>query len=68
MIDPSFQRVGYLTLSLESVKRDKFRLNEALFPLDGLIEMHLHCYAEGTNAVGYRGFLVGFCKILEDIF
>lgn len=60
VIDPSFQRVGHLSLNISSVNKTKFQLSDTLYPLDGFVEMKVRCYAENCGTVGCRGFLVSF--------
>uniref|UniRef100_A0A915Q2V7 PH domain-containing protein n=1 Tax=Setaria digitata TaxID=48799 RepID=A0A915Q2V7_9BILA len=57
VIDPSFQRVGYLSLNIGSVNKTRFHLSDTLYPLDGIVEMKVRCYAEDCGTVGYKGFL-----------
>ncbi|EFO28163.1 hypothetical protein LOAG_00324 [Loa loa] len=57
VIDPSFQRVGHLSLNISSVNKTRFHLSDTLYPLDGVVEMKVRCYAEDCGTVGYKGFL-----------
>ncbi|KAL4003095.1 Cell division protein anillin family protein [Acanthocheilonema viteae] len=57
VIDPSFQRVGHLSLNISSVGKTRFHLSDTLYPLDGVVEMKVRCYAEDCGNVGYKGFL-----------
>nr|CRZ25588.1 BMA-ANI-1 [Brugia malayi] len=57
VIDPSFQRVGHLLLNICSVNKNRFHLSDTLYPLDGVVEMKVRCYAEDCGTVGYKGFL-----------
>lgn len=58
VIDPSFQRVGHLSVNINSVNKTRFHLSDTLYPLDGVVEMKVRCYAEDCGTVGYKGFLV----------
>uniref|UniRef100_A0AAF5PPG1 PH domain-containing protein n=1 Tax=Wuchereria bancrofti TaxID=6293 RepID=A0AAF5PPG1_WUCBA len=57
VIDPSFQRVGRLSLNISSVNKNRFHLSDTLYPLDGVVEMKVRCYAEDCGTVGHKGFL-----------
>ncbi|KAM3723474.1 Anillin-like protein [Dirofilaria immitis] len=57
VIDPSFQRIGHLSLNISSVSKTRFHLSDTLYPLDGVVEMKVRCYAEDCGTVGYKGFL-----------
>uniref|UniRef100_A0A0R3S5F5 PH domain-containing protein n=1 Tax=Elaeophora elaphi TaxID=1147741 RepID=A0A0R3S5F5_9BILA len=57
VIDPSFQRVGHLSLNINSVNKTRFHLSDTLYPLDGVVEMKVRCYAEDCGTIGYKGFL-----------
>uniref|UniRef100_A0A915AI37 PH domain-containing protein n=1 Tax=Parascaris univalens TaxID=6257 RepID=A0A915AI37_PARUN len=56
-VDPSFQLVGSLTLTIASLRKNKFQLVDPMSPLDGAIEMDLKCYAEETGTIGHKAFL-----------
>ncbi|VDO59333.1 unnamed protein product [Onchocerca flexuosa] len=58
VIDPSFQRVGHLSLNISNVHKTRFHLSDTLYPLDGVIEMKVRCHAEDCGTVGHKGFLV----------
>lgn len=40
------------------MNKTKFQLIDALYPLDGFVEMKVRCYAEDAGNVGNKGFLV----------
>ncbi|VDM96101.1 unnamed protein product [Thelazia callipaeda] len=57
VIDPSFQRIGHLSLNIASVNKTRFQLCDPLYPLDGHVDMKVRCYAEDCGTVGHKGFL-----------
>uniref|UniRef100_A0A2K6WH23 PH domain-containing protein n=1 Tax=Onchocerca volvulus TaxID=6282 RepID=A0A2K6WH23_ONCVO len=57
VIDPSFQRVGHLSLNISNVHKTRFHLSDTLYPLDGIIEMKVRCHAEDCGTIGHKGFL-----------
>uniref|UniRef100_A0A1I8A387 PH domain-containing protein n=1 Tax=Steinernema glaseri TaxID=37863 RepID=A0A1I8A387_9BILA len=67
VIDAAFQKLGELTLDINSVKFEKFSLGDAQYPLDGSCVVKMRSYAEESRAaVNYRGFL-SLYEVVQDL-
>ncbi|KAF7634444.1 PH domain-containing protein [Meloidogyne graminicola] len=59
VMDPGFQRVGHLTITRQFIGRQKFGLNDIVYPLDGscLLSMDCHSDLNSSKIGGYSSFL-----------
>ncbi|KAH7731766.1 PH domain containing protein [Aphelenchoides avenae] len=56
-VDPSFQKIGSLVLNRGHVSRQKFTLTDAVYPLEGPVDIRMRVFAEKSLALSHRGFL-----------
>uniref|UniRef100_A0A915D750 Anillin homology domain-containing protein n=1 Tax=Ditylenchus dipsaci TaxID=166011 RepID=A0A915D750_9BILA len=71
VMDPGFQKVGFVSLNRSMLGRQKFHLVEPSYPLDGELLLNMRCFAEEAESLDYRGFLslyqlMRFWKYPED--
>lgn len=59
VMDPGFQRVGHLSITRQLIGRQKFLLNDTVYPLDGSCLLSMDCH---TDEVFFE-FLKIFLKI-----
>lgn len=45
-MDPGFQRVGHLTITRQFIGRQKFGLNDIVYPLDGSCLLSMDCHSD----------------------
>lgn len=57
VIDPGFQKVGYVTLNRSQIKKQKFYMTDAMEPLDGNLVLNMRCFAEEVDPLEMRGFI-----------
>uniref|UniRef100_A0A915MHG7 PH domain-containing protein n=1 Tax=Meloidogyne javanica TaxID=6303 RepID=A0A915MHG7_MELJA len=59
VMDPGFQRVGHLSITRQLIGRQKFLLNDTVYPLDGscLLSMDCHTDENSSKFGGYSSFL-----------
>lgn len=57
VMDPGFQKVGFVSLNRSMLGKNKFHLVEPSYPLDGELLLNMRCFAEETESLDYRGFL-----------
>jgi len=60
-MDPGFQRVGHLSITRQLIGRQKFLLNDTVYPLDGSCLLSMDCHTDEV-------FLKEFFKKLKKIF
>ena len=67
VIDSGFQKVGHLKITRQLINRQKFLLNDPVFPLDGTSIFNMDCHPDKGNALTtnqHRSFL-SFYQIIS---
>ncbi|KAL7076329.1 hypothetical protein ACQ4LE_004234 [Meloidogyne hapla] len=50
VMDPGFQRVGHLSLTRQLIGRQKFLLNDTVYPLDGSCLLSMDCHSDMNSS------------------
>src|SRR5690348_8082260 len=57
IIDPGFQKVGYVTLNRSQLGKQKFYLTDVMEPLDGNLVLNMRCFAEEVDPLDMHEFI-----------
>lgn len=66
MIDSGFKLVGHFKITRQLINRQKFSLNDSVYPLDGTSILNMGCHPDkvNTQTMQHRSFL-SFYQIIS---